>query len=110
MLNKAKIVISRAGANTIFELLALKKPAILIPIPWASENEQEKNALFLKRQGLVEIISQKELNPLRLMKTIRKVNDNLHQYKLKNKSSANPKTAGKNLWNLAKQAVKDNEF
>jgi len=109
VLNKAKIVISRAGANIVFELLALKKPAILIPIPWASENEQKKNALFLKRQGLAEIISQKELSPLKLMKTVRKVDDNFHEYELKNKSNANPKTAGKNLWNLTKQTVKNNE-
>jgi len=61
--NKASFIISRAGANTVTELLALGKPSILIPIPWSSNNEQYKNAQVLENIGLTSIITQQELNP-----------------------------------------------
>ncbi|MDP1710552.1 MAG: UDP-N-acetylglucosamine--N-acetylmuramyl-(pentapeptide) pyrophosphoryl-undecaprenol N-acetylglucosamine transferase, partial [candidate division WWE3 bacterium] len=38
------LVVGRAGANTVTELAALGKPAILIPIPWVSRREQFRNA------------------------------------------------------------------
>lgn len=42
--NAANVVISRAGATTISEILAFQKPAILIPYPHAKDNHQEANA------------------------------------------------------------------
>jgi len=47
----ADIVISRAGANTFFELLALRKPTIFIPLPWAANNEQYFHAQIFKKKG-----------------------------------------------------------
>ena len=47
----ADVVISRSGAHTVMELIALEKPCILIPIPWASHNEQYENALLIKNVG-----------------------------------------------------------
>src|SRR3990167_1825478 len=44
--NTADIVVSRSGAHTVYELMYLKKPSLLIPIPWSSNNEQYKNALL----------------------------------------------------------------
>lgn len=40
----ADVVISRAGASTVSELIEMETPAILIPFPYASENHQVKNA------------------------------------------------------------------
>lgn len=60
VLKKADLVISRAGANTIFELMALKKPAILIPLPWASYKEQEIHAQFMSGFGVANIFKQEE--------------------------------------------------
>jgi UDP-N-acetylglucosamine--N-acetylmuramyl-(pentapeptide) pyrophosphoryl-undecaprenol N-acetylglucosamine transferase len=57
----ADLVISRSGATTVAELIVMKKPAILIPYPHASENHQRENALILARQGWVDVINQKEL-------------------------------------------------
>lgn len=59
---KSDIVVSRAGANTITELLVLKKKAILIPIPTTSGDEQFKNAKLLEELGLGKTILQSELN------------------------------------------------
>lgn len=59
----AALVIGRAGANTVNEILFFCVPAILIPLPWAGQNEQEKNAMSVKSIGLGEIIKQSELTP-----------------------------------------------
>jgi UDP-N-acetylglucosamine--N-acetylmuramyl-(pentapeptide) pyrophosphoryl-undecaprenol N-acetylglucosamine transferase len=47
----ADLVISRAGASTISELLAFGKPAIFVPFPHAAEDHQTKNAMSLVRAG-----------------------------------------------------------
>lgn len=54
----ANIIISRAGASTISEIRAVKRPAILIPYPAAVDNHQYYNALNLKDENLsyVEVI------------------------------------------------------
>lgn len=84
--NKSDLVLSRSGAHTISELLALKKPCILIPIPWVSHNEQNKNAEVLKKYGLAEILDQETLNADVLEKAIRNSLDNLSKYQLNNLS------------------------
>lgn len=47
--NKANLVISRAGANTVSELIALNIPSVFIPIPWAYLDEQTKNAEYASK-------------------------------------------------------------
>lgn len=58
--NRANLVVSRAGATTIFELAALGKPSILIPYPYATNQHQEVNARSLVRAGGAEMISQSD--------------------------------------------------
>lgn len=60
VMNKADLIVSRAGANTISEILVLGKMSVLIPIPWASHNEQNKNADFVARIGLAMKLEQDE--------------------------------------------------
>lgn len=55
----ADLVVGRAGANTFFELIHLKKPAILIPLPWSANQEQQKQAELFKSYGLGEVFEQK---------------------------------------------------
>lgn len=58
----ADIVISRAGANAICELLALKKPNILIPLPAASSRgDQLLNAKSFEAQGFSIVINEDDL-------------------------------------------------
>ncbi|MEK7100252.1 MAG: UDP-N-acetylglucosamine--N-acetylmuramyl-(pentapeptide) pyrophosphoryl-undecaprenol N-acetylglucosamine transferase [Patescibacteria group bacterium] len=71
--SKSDIVISRSGANTVWELLALKKPSILIPIPWTYNNEATENAKYMESSGLARILPQKELTPQRLLTEIEKL-------------------------------------
>ncbi|HXW07272.1 MAG TPA: undecaprenyldiphospho-muramoylpentapeptide beta-N-acetylglucosaminyltransferase [Vicinamibacterales bacterium] len=57
----ADLVICRAGATTIAELTASGRPAVLIPLPTATDDHQRKNALLLAEAGAAEVIDQKDL-------------------------------------------------
>ncbi len=58
------MVISRAGANTIFELLALHKPNILIPLPKsASRGDQILNAESFSKSGYSLVLMQEDMTP-----------------------------------------------
>jgi UDP-N-acetylglucosamine--N-acetylmuramyl-(pentapeptide) pyrophosphoryl-undecaprenol N-acetylglucosamine transferase len=73
--NRADLVVSRAGATTIFELAALGKPSILIPYPHATNQHQETNALSLVRAGGAEMIRQSELTAEGLSRVLTKYMD-----------------------------------
>lgn len=67
----ADLVISRAGANSIYELLALQKLNILIPLgKQASRGDQLANARYFKNVGLSEVIYEEELTDDKLITTI----------------------------------------
>jgi len=60
-LNWCHLIICRSGAGTIAENLISGRPAIMIPLPTASDNHQMKNALSIKNIGAGWIISNNEL-------------------------------------------------
>ena len=67
----ANIVISRAGANSIYELLTLKKPHILIPLPKsASRGDQIINAEYFLKRGFSQVIFEEDLSPVRLYEKV----------------------------------------
>lgn len=75
------LVISRAGANAICEILALKKPSILIPLSAkASRGDQLLNALSFKNQGLSEVIYEENLTKDTLIDTIKNTLNNKNAY------------------------------
>lgn len=59
----ADLIISRAGSATIFEIAAIGKPSILIPISESAQNHQLKNAYFYSYTGATVIIEEKNLTP-----------------------------------------------
>ncbi|HAA90414.1 MAG: UDP-N-acetylglucosamine--N-acetylmuramyl-(pentapeptide) pyrophosphoryl-undecaprenol N-acetylglucosamine transferase [Thermoanaerobacterales bacterium 50_218] len=69
----ADLVISRAGAATLSELLVRGLPSILIPYPYAAENHQHYNALFLKEKKAAVVISEKYLTPEVLLRKMEKI-------------------------------------
>jgi UDP-N-acetylglucosamine--N-acetylmuramyl-(pentapeptide) pyrophosphoryl-undecaprenol N-acetylglucosamine transferase len=73
--NRADLVVSRAGATTIFELAALGKPSILIPYPYATNQHQMINARSLARVGGAEMILQSDLNTETLARLLIKYMD-----------------------------------
>jgi UDP-N-acetylglucosamine--N-acetylmuramyl-(pentapeptide) pyrophosphoryl-undecaprenol N-acetylglucosamine transferase len=66
----ADLVICRAGALTIAELCAAKKPAILVPLPTAVDDHQRLNAEFLSQQGAGLLILQKNFSAEKLTQTL----------------------------------------
>lgn len=87
----ADVVISRAGANAICELLALRKPHILIPLSLnASRGDQILNAESFKRQGFSYVIKEEELSSMTLMEAIESVyNERLSYIDAMEKSEMN---------------------
>jgi UDP-N-acetylglucosamine--N-acetylmuramyl-(pentapeptide) pyrophosphoryl-undecaprenol N-acetylglucosamine transferase len=63
---KSHLVIGRAGASTTAELSVIGRPAILVPLPHAIDNDQLQNASRLAESGAAWCIEQKELTPERL--------------------------------------------
>lgn len=72
----ADLIICRAGAITLSELLACGKPSILIPSPYVAENHQFHNAMTLKRTGAAEIIEEKDLNDEKLIQVVSNLIEN----------------------------------
>ncbi|HEX6977317.1 MAG TPA: UDP-N-acetylglucosamine--N-acetylmuramyl-(pentapeptide) pyrophosphoryl-undecaprenol N-acetylglucosamine transferase [Patescibacteria group bacterium] len=67
---KADIIISRAGANTVSEIMTIGIPSILIPIPWARYDEQTKNADLAKVSGIARVLKQNVLAGQKLLDEI----------------------------------------
>jgi UDP-N-acetylglucosamine--N-acetylmuramyl-(pentapeptide) pyrophosphoryl-undecaprenol N-acetylglucosamine transferase len=65
-MSQADLVICRAGATTLAEITAAGKPAILIPLPTATDDHQRKNAEVLVKAGAADVIDQRELSGNRL--------------------------------------------
>ncbi|MCI5943117.1 MAG: undecaprenyldiphospho-muramoylpentapeptide beta-N-acetylglucosaminyltransferase [Eubacterium sp.] len=75
------LIISRAGANAICELLALKKPNILIPLPAAqSRGDQLLNAASFEKSGYSYVLQEEELNDDTLLRAIQYVYDEREEY------------------------------
>ena len=67
-------MISRAGANAICELLALRKPNVLIPLSAeASRGDQLLNAESFRKQGFSEVLTEDKMNNDTLVAAVRKV-------------------------------------
>jgi UDP-N-acetylglucosamine--N-acetylmuramyl-(pentapeptide) pyrophosphoryl-undecaprenol N-acetylglucosamine transferase len=64
LLSAADLVVSRAGAGTLAELVRCETPAILIPYPHAADNHQRANAAFFERQGGGLVVDQAMLGSL----------------------------------------------
>ncbi|MFN9069143.1 MAG: undecaprenyldiphospho-muramoylpentapeptide beta-N-acetylglucosaminyltransferase [Bdellovibrionales bacterium] len=72
----ADVVVCRAGTGSVFEVAACRKTAIFIPLPWAADDHQTKNAMALVNEDAAFIIPQAELSAARLLSTLEKVKNN----------------------------------
>ena len=82
----ADIVVSRAGANAICEILALRKPNILVPLPsTASRGDQILNAASFERQGFSYVVSEEDsahpFGARAMIKAVRHVYENADSYR-----------------------------
>ena len=67
----ADLVLGRSGAGTVAELAALGLPAILTPLPGATE--QRENARVLEAVGAAIVVDQDDLTPVRLLRELRQL-------------------------------------
>ncbi|MGN0390444.1 MAG: undecaprenyldiphospho-muramoylpentapeptide beta-N-acetylglucosaminyltransferase [Wujia sp.] len=77
----ADVVISRAGANAICELLALRKPSVLIPLSLAaSRGDQILNAESFDKHGYAKLLPEENLNDSSLLSAVNEVYNNRDTY------------------------------
>ncbi|MBI1862602.1 UDP-N-acetylglucosamine--N-acetylmuramyl-(pentapeptide) pyrophosphoryl-undecaprenol N-acetylglucosamine transferase [Candidatus Microgenomates bacterium] len=77
--DESDIVVCRAGANTVFELIAMSKPSIFIPLPWSGHDEQRKQAKLLK-DAHVALIFEQSRPSIELLDCIRTMAGDVKQY------------------------------
>lgn len=81
IMKDATFVVSRAGINTVTELLYFGKPCFLIPLPVGQKNEQLKNAQFIKKVGIGDFMMQKDLTPGLFLKKLETMLERISLYK-----------------------------
>ena len=59
---KTDVLVSRAGATTMSEIISFKVPAIIVPSPYVTDNHQYKNAMSLVEKNSALLIEEKDLN------------------------------------------------
>lgn len=108
LMQKADLVVGRAGANFLTEICFLGKPALLIPIPWLLHDEQGKNARMVKRIGLAEILPQGQLTSETLLAGIKMMLKRRDHYLATAPSARETVALGaaKRLADLAQEQVK----
>ena len=94
VMKKTDVMVSRAGASTLSEIIALEVPSILIPSPYVANNHQYLNALDLVNKDAALMIEEKDLSDGVLVKRV----DDLINDEIKIKSIKN---------NLRSMQVKD---
>ncbi len=85
----ADVCISRAGSNAVFELLSLKKPCVLVPLPKGiSRGDQILNAKYFQKLGLVSVLEQDCLTDQSLIYNVNAVYAN--RFNIKKNFDLNP--------------------
>ncbi|MDN4492668.1 undecaprenyldiphospho-muramoylpentapeptide beta-N-acetylglucosaminyltransferase [Ureibacillus aquaedulcis] len=93
LLYAADLVVSRAGSNSIFEFLALKKPMLLVPLSATkSRGDQILNANIFERQGFAHVLEEEMLSKSTFMKAINTLSKKSGEYVDAMKKAESPKT------------------
>jgi len=97
IMKNTDLIVSRAGASTLSEIMALNIPSILIPSPYVPNNHQYKNAMDLVNKDAALIIEEKDLEGDILVRTIdsllsdsnkiKKIKTNLRELSIKNSAT-----------------------
>lgn len=104
----ADVVISRAGANAICELLALQKPNLLIPLMAGSRGDQILNAKSFESQGYSKVLMEDDITTQLLVDTIHELYFNKKIF-IDAMSNSHQKNSIKSILNLIEQTVTEAE-
>ncbi len=100
----ADVVISRAGANAICELLALKKPNVLIPLMTGSRGDQILNAKSFESQGYSKVLMEDDITNQLLVDTVHELYFNKRTY-IEAMSNSHQQNAIKTILSLIEETV-----
>lgn len=105
LMKDVDLIISRAGASTISEILALKVPSIMIPSPNVANNHQYYNALDLSNMKVSVLLEEKELNPEKLLIEYRDVMQNKINDLKKNLDKIGKESSGDIIYKSIKEIL-----
>lgn len=102
------LIISRAGAGTIAEILTMEVPSILIPSPYVANNHQYYNALDLQNKKVGLLIEEKNLNAHRLYKIVQDLLQENTEYLMfkQNLQKLDTKNSSSIIYNQIKESLK----
>ena len=84
LLDAADVVLSRAGANALFELLTLGKLNLLVPLSAAaSRGDQIANAAYAEQQGYSQVLQESDLSSQSLCQALQSLRDDQQSYESK---------------------------
>ena len=93
LIHAADLIVSRAGSNSIFEFLALRKPMLLIPLSkQKSRGDQLLNANLFERQGWAIVLEEEEVSNTAFLREMTQLNEQATQMKVTMKETEVPKT------------------
>jgi UDP-N-acetylglucosamine--N-acetylmuramyl-(pentapeptide) pyrophosphoryl-undecaprenol N-acetylglucosamine transferase len=105
LMKNTDVFISRAGASTLSEIIALKVPSILIPSPYVTNNHQYKNALDLIKEDAAILLEEKQLTGDILVRKIDELlmDDNKRKDIKNNLEKLNIKDSSLKIYNILKE-------
>lgn len=111
IMKKTDLMISRAGASTMSEIMALGIPTIFIPSPYVTNNHQYKNAKDLESKEAAWIMEEKDLTKTSFIKMIDDILNNEKEYnKIKtNVSRLGIKDSSTRIYNILKEMILDDK-
>lgn len=74
------LLITRAGASTMAEIISLKVVSVFVPSPYVANNHQLYNALGLVNKGCAKLLEEKDFNAFSLTKVIKETLENTQEY------------------------------
>ena len=101
----ADLVVSRAGANSIFEFLAVRKPMLLIPLEIGSRGDQVDNAESFANKGWAYTLNEKQLDEKNFISAIEKTIDNRDMMS-RNQSTYQSSAASQKILSVIENAMK----
>ena len=111
LMKATDLMISRAGASTMSEILVLNVPTIFIPSPYVTNNHQYKNAMDLVNQKAALILEEKDLEKDNLIKLIDDTLNNKAVYKTikDNLKELGIKDSGERIYEVLKGMIMDDK-
>lgn len=107
LLKNTDVIISRAGASSLSEIIALKVPSIIIPSPYVANNHQYYNALSLRENNACIMIEEKDLNETILSESVDKcLDDQFKKDLIKNMEQLCIKDSSVKIYNIIKEIIK----